>query len=46
MPFPVYQVEPVKMSTKSVPGDCEKPLECVTNTTLCQVSWSDYKTVN
>ena len=37
MPFPVYQVEPVKVSAKPVPEDCEKPLECVTNTTLCQV---------
>ena len=38
MPFPVHQVHPVRMSSTSVPDNIDNKLECVTNTTLCQVT--------
>ena len=40
MPFPVPQVQPVRMSNTTVPDNIDNKLECVTNTTLCQVTLS------
>ena len=37
MPFPVYSVTPVRLSSLTVPQEEENKLECVTNNTLCQV---------
>ena len=37
MPFPVHQVEPVRMSDKNIPDQEDNKLESVTNVTLCQV---------